>query len=109
MNNFAAHTEQERANSFQVGRISSHPKSELGFRSSRSGAGHRRVDKMNLSARCFGGHFLRERWINRTAIDPECVWPEMIQESVRAQSCLLDRVRMGQHCEQHVHLFGEFC
>src|SRR4029077_18819660 len=104
MNNFVAHAEQQRTNSFQVSRISSHPKNELRFLSSRSGAGHLRVDKMNLSARCFGGHLFRERWINRTAIDPERVWLETIQKSVRAQGCLFDRVRMGQHCEKRLHL-----
>src|SRR5438067_333331 len=30
------------------------------------------------------------------------------QKSIDTQSCLFDRVRMSQHREQHVDLFGEF-
>ena len=74
----------------------------------RSGAGYRRVDKMNLATRCFGSHLLGERRIDRTTIDPKCIWPKVIQKSIDAHSCVFNRVRMSQHCEQHVHLFGEF-
>src|SRR5207253_10672332 len=85
------------------------PSSELRFGGRGSRAGHRRIDKMNLAARCFGGHLLRERRIDRTAIDPKCVWPKMIQKSSGAQTCLFDRVWMSQHREQHVHFSGKFC
>ena len=49
------------------------PEDKVSLRCNGRGAGHRRIDKMNLPRRRFGGHLLRERWINRTAIDPKRV------------------------------------
>src|SRR5438876_6866448 len=63
---------------------------------------------MNLATRCSGRHFFRERWIDRTAINPKRTRTEEIQKSIDAQSCLFDRVRVSQHGEEHVHLSGKF-
>src|SRR5437870_13774999 len=95
MDNSVAHAQQEWPNCFQIGQLSSYPKNEFAFRRRHRRAGYRRVDETNIAARCFGDHFLRERRIYRAAIDPNCMWPEVIQKSIIAQSCLLDRAWIG--------------
>ena len=58
VNNFVAHAEQQRPNSFQIGRVSADPKSSFASRGYRSGARDRRVYKMNLRRAAAAAIFL---------------------------------------------------
>jgi hypothetical protein len=83
VNNLVAHAEQEGMNRFQIRIFAANPEDKFSLRGGFRRSGHRRINKMNLPRCRCGGHLLRERRIDRTAIDPERIWPKIIQKPIR--------------------------
>ena len=82
-------------------------KEELSLLCRAPGTHDRGVEEPYFTLRCLMCHELRKRRINRTTVDPQGVLFKVSQKAAFfVQSHFLNHLRLGEHCDHDLHLFG---